>query len=77
MTLRIYLDQLGGWDGHVDDPFGTRPWISLRAFDGADPGLFLKLMFSVPPPGDDFPPVYGDAVILAEYELPPGVVVPR
>ena len=77
-TLANYLDQLGGWDGHIDDPFGTRPWISLRAFDGADPGLFLKLMFSVPQiPGDDFPPVYGDAVILAEYDLPEGTVIPR
>ena len=55
-TLADYLDQLCGWDGYIDDPFGTRPRISLRAFDGADPGLFLKLMFAVPQiPGDDFP----------------------
>ncbi|MDT0223586.1 hypothetical protein [Gordonia sp. AC31] len=24
-TLANYLDQLGGWDGHIDDPFGARP----------------------------------------------------
>ncbi|WP_238423045.1 hypothetical protein [Gordonia sp. 'Campus'] len=77
-TLGDYLADFGGWDGYVEDPFGTRPWISLRAFDGADLSLFLKLMFIVPEvAGVDFRPLSGDAIILAEYTLPAGTVIAR
>ncbi|MFE0750705.1 hypothetical protein [Gordonia sp. NPDC058843] len=77
-TLGNYLAEFGGHDGYVEDPYGTRQWVSLRAFDGADPDLFLKIMFIVPEiPGDDFPALYSDAVILKEYVLPEGTVVPR
>lgn len=77
-TIASYLEEFGGWDGYVEDPYDTRQLVSLRVFDGADPRLFLKIMFIVPQiPGDDFPTLYGDAVILKEYELPEGTYVPR
>ncbi|MFH5208797.1 hypothetical protein ACHIPZ_11395 [Antrihabitans sp. NCIMB 15449] len=77
-TIASYLEEFGGWDGYVEDSYDTRQFVSLRAFDGADPELFLKIMFIVPAiPGDDFPALYGDAVILKEYTLPVGTHVPR
>lgn len=77
-TIASYLDEFGGWDGYVEDPYDTRQLISLRAFDGVDLSLFLKIMFIVPAiQGDDFPTLFSDAVILKEYALPEGTYVPR
>jgi hypothetical protein len=70
-TIASYLEEFGGWDGYVEDPYDTRQLVSLRAFDRADPRLFLKIMFVVSElHDDDFPTLYGNAVILKEYELP-------
>ena len=75
-TIASYLDEFGGFDGYLEDPYGTRPWISLRAFDGADPALFLKIMFIVPAnPGDDLPPMQSDVIVLGEYALAEGAAV--
>lgn len=77
-TMGGYLAELMGPEGYINDPFGTRQWISLRALDGTDPDLFLKIMFVVPEvPGGDFAPLQGDAVLLKEYELPEGTIIPR
>lgn len=77
-TLASYIEEFGGWEGDVDDPFGTRQRVSLEALRGVNPTLFLKIMFIVANvPGDDFPPIDGDGVILKEYELPEGAEVPR
>ncbi|KAA0024734.1 hypothetical protein [Antrihabitans cavernicola] len=77
-TLASYIEEFGGWEGEVGDPYGSRQVVSLEPLRGVDPNLFLKMMFIVPKvQGDDFPILYGDAVVLKEYELPEGTVVPR
>ena len=76
-TLQSYKDEFGGGlDGEIDDPFGLRHRISLAPFDDMPPGIFIKLQFVVPREGEEFPPIYSDAVVLKEYALPEGTTLP-
>lgn len=76
-TLQDYRDSFGGsWEGDVADPFGLTHRISLAAFDEVPADAFIKLQFIVPAEGEDFPPIYTDAVVLKEYALPEGTTLP-
>lgn len=76
-TLQDYLDEFGGdLEGEVPTPFGGREKVSLRSLAGQDPSLFLALRFRVSPEDGEFPPDYSDAVVLKEYDLPPGTELP-
>ncbi|WP_161925731.1 hypothetical protein [Gordonia crocea] len=45
--------------------------MSLASFDGGDPDLYLAVVFiEQREPGQGFPPLSPDEVVLAEYPLP-------
>ncbi len=44
-TLGQWLAEFGGFVGKIDDPFGQWHEVSMAAFDGADPNLFVDFMF--------------------------------
>jgi hypothetical protein len=72
-TLGSYLaEAVNGVDLPFSDPFGGKHVVSLAPFAGEDPNRFLALCVAVSPEDEDFAPSYSDAVVLKEYELPPG-----
>lgn len=74
-TLGNYLAEADGYDLPFTDPYGGKHTISLEPFAGQNPNLFFTLSVAVPDEGRDFNPIYSDAVVLKEYELPPGTQV--
>src|SRR5262249_30081715 len=72
-TLGSYLaEAVNGVDLPFSDPFGGKHVVSLAPFAGEDPNRYLMLRVAVAQEDKDFPPDYSDAVVLKEYELPPG-----
>jgi hypothetical protein len=71
-TLGSYLDEAVNGELPFNDPFGGKHVVSLTPFAGEDPNRYLMLRVAVAQEDKDFPPDYSDAVVLKEYELPPG-----
>ena len=71
-TLGSYLaDTVNGVDLRLDDPYGVWHMISLAPFVGEDSARFLMFTFIESDKGFDHLD-HGNAVVLAEYDLPPG-----
>lgn len=75
-TLADQRATFGGDRGLVDDPLGEWHEISLEPFAEQDPGQFFLLSFVFPPEGVAFPDLTPGEVVLKEYELPEGTVLP-
>jgi hypothetical protein len=71
-TLGSYLAEANGLDLPFDDPFGGNHVVSLAPFAGEHPDRYLVLKVAVAQEDRDFAADYSDAVVLKEYELPPG-----
>jgi hypothetical protein len=72
-TLGSYLaETANGVDLTFGDPFGGKHVVSLAPFAGEDPNRFLMFRVVVSREDDEFDEDYSDAVVLKEYDLPPG-----
>jgi hypothetical protein len=74
-TLGSYFDEAVDGELPFNDPFGGQHVVSLAPFAGEDPNRYLVLAVVVAREGKNFIPRSNDAVILKEYELPPGTEV--
>ena len=76
-TLGSYFaETINGVDLPFGDPFGGKHILSLAPFAEEDPNRFLMFTVSVSNEDEDLAPIYSDAVILKEYELPEGTELP-
>jgi hypothetical protein len=72
-TLGSYLAETdNGVNLTFGDPFGGKHVVSLAPFAGEHPDRFLMLQVVVSREDEDFDEDYSDAVVLKEYDLPPG-----
>jgi hypothetical protein len=76
-TLGSYFAEANGVDLTFGDPFGGKHIISLAPFAGEDPNRFLVLTVVVSHEDEDLAPIYSDAVVLKEYDLPPDAESPE
>jgi hypothetical protein len=77
-TLGSYIaETTNGVDLTFGDPFGGKHIVSLAPFAGEDPNRFLMLRVVVSHENEDFAPIYSDAVVLKEYDLPPDAEFPE
>jgi hypothetical protein len=75
-TLGSFLaETVNGVDLLLEDPYGGMHMVSLAPFAGEDPDRFLMFTFRTSREDDEFDPDYSDAVVLKEYELPPGAKI--
>ena len=77
-TLGSYLSEtINGVDLKLGDPFGGKHIVSLAPFAGEHPDRFLVFRYIVSLEDGSFNPDYSDAVVLEEFELPPGTQLPE
>ena len=76
-TLQSYLEEFGpALEGDVKDPFGSAHWVSLTALGRFPPDTYIKLQFAVSREGEDVGWIHPDAIVLKEFDLPEGTVLP-
>jgi len=76
-TLQSYREEFGPTlEGEVRGPFGSAYRVSLAALGRFSPDTYIKLQFVVSREGEDFGWIHPDAIVLKEFELPEGTVLP-
>lgn len=75
-TLGSYFAEAGGLDLTLDDPWGGTHNVSLAPFAHENPDQYFVIRFVVSREDDDFDPDYSNAMVLKEFELPPGIQLP-